>query len=145
MACDFRGDYDMLSRFLYPSIPAGQIKAYIDDLCAWGLVIRQQSGRYTVTQRFIEPPATLMEQVRRLNRDWILHAAEALMNLPGDKRHMSTMLLSVTPEACTAITQKVERFRQEIWDIVQQDAREPSCVMQLNLQYFPRSKAKERP
>jgi uncharacterized protein (TIGR02147 family) len=67
------------------------------------------------------------------------------MNLPGDKRHMSTMLLSVTPEACTAITQKVERFRQEIWDIVQQDAREPSCVMQLNLQYFPRSKAKERP
>jgi uncharacterized protein (TIGR02147 family) len=144
MACDFRGDYEMLSNFIYPPVPAGQLKGYIDDLCAWGLVIRQPSGRYTVTQRFIEPPATLMEQLRQLNRDWILHAAEALMKLPGDKRHMSTMLLSVTPEACRTIAQKVEQFRQEIWNIVQEDANEPSCVMQLNMQYFPRSKAKER-
>jgi uncharacterized protein (TIGR02147 family) len=145
MACDFRGDCEMLSDFLYPPVPAAQVQSTIDDLCAWGLVIRQPSGRYTVTQRFVEPPATLMEQVRQLNRDWILHAAEALMRLPGDKRHMSTMVLSVTPEACKTIGQKIEQFRQEIWDIVKQDGSEPSCVMQLNLQYFPRSKAKERP
>ena len=63
MACDFRGDYEMLSNFIYPTIPAGQLKTYIDNLYAWGLVIKQPSGRYTVTQRFIEPPATLMEQV----------------------------------------------------------------------------------
>jgi uncharacterized protein (TIGR02147 family) len=132
----------MLSKFIYPTIPASQLKTYIDDLCAWGIVIKQPSGRYTVTHRFFEPPATLMEQVRQLNREWILHAAEALMVLPAEKRHMSTMLLSVTPEACKTIARKVEQFRQEIWNIVQQDADEPSCVMQLNMQYFPRSKTR---
>jgi uncharacterized protein (TIGR02147 family) len=142
MASDFRGDYDALSEFIYPPLPPAMVKACIDDLCSWGLVIRQQSGRYTVTQRFVEPPATLMEQVRQLNREWILHAAEALMKLPADKRHMSTMLLSVTPEACKTIAQKVEQFRQEVWKIVEEDTNEPSCVMQLNMQYFPRSKKK---
>jgi uncharacterized protein (TIGR02147 family) len=105
-------------------------------------VIIQPSGRYTVTQRFVEPPATLMEQVKQLNREWILHAAEALMRLPADKRHMSTMLLSLSPEACRTIGNKIERFRQEIWDVVEQDKEEPSCVMQLNMQYFPRSKTR---
>jgi uncharacterized protein (TIGR02147 family) len=142
MSCDFRGDCDFLSEFIYPPIPPAMVKACVDDLCSWGLVIRQQSGRYTVTQRFVEPPATLMEQVRQLNREWILHAAEALMKLPADKRHMSTMLLSVTPQACKTIAQKVEQFRQEVWKIVEDDANEPSCVMQLNMQYFPRSKKK---
>jgi uncharacterized protein (TIGR02147 family) len=144
MACDFRGDYEQLSEFISPAIPPGVLKTHIEDLCSWGLVIRQQSGRYTVTQRFVEPPSTLMEQVRQLNREWILHAAEALMRLPADKRHMSTMLLSLSPEACRTIGKKIEQFRQELWDVVEQDKEEPSCVMQLNMQYFPRSKAKNR-
>ncbi len=142
MACDFRGDYEMLSNFLFPSIPASQLKTYVDDLCNWGLVIRQESGRYTVTQRFIEPSVTLMEQVRQLNREWILQATEALMKLPADKRHVSTMLLSASPAACKTIAQRIEDFRQEMWRIVQDDIEEPSCIMQLNIQYFPRSKAR---
>ena len=65
MSCDFRGDFDGLSDFIYPSIPAADIKDRLDDLLTWGLVIRRESGRYTVTQRFVEPPATLMEQVKQ--------------------------------------------------------------------------------
>lgn len=145
MCLDFRGDFDRLSDFIYPSIPAAEIKELLDDLVEWGLVIRQESGRYTVTQRYVEPPATLMEQVRQLNRQWILHAAEALMKLPSEKRHMSTMLLSATPSACKKIAEKIEQFRQEVWDIVRDEPDDPSCIMQLNLQYFPRSRKKERP
>ena len=145
MSCNFRGDFDRLSDFIYPSVPAGEIKGLLDDLVEWGLVIRQESGRYTVTQRFVEPPATLMEQVKQLNREWILQAAEALMKLPSEKRHMSTMLLSTTPAACKKISEKIEQFRQEVWNIVRDDKNDPSCIMQLNLQYFPRSRKKERP
>ncbi len=145
MSCDFRGDFDRLSDFVYPTIPAAEIKKLLDDLLEWGLVIRQESGRYTVTQRFVEPPATLMEQVKQLNREWILHSAEALMKLPPEKRHMSTMLLSTTPSVCKKIAEKIEQFRQEVWNIVRDDKDDPSCVMQLNLQYFPRSRKKERP
>jgi uncharacterized protein (TIGR02147 family) len=144
LACDFRGDFDRLSDFVYPSVPAAELKSRLDDMMEWGLVIRRENGRYTVTQRFIEPPATMMEQVRQLNREWIMHAAEALMKLPSEKRHMSTMLLSTTPAACKKIAEKLEAFRQEVWKIVGDDQDDPSCIMQLNLQYFPRSRKKER-
>ena len=144
LACDFKGDFDRLSDFVYPSVPAAELKARLDDMVEWGLVVRRESGRYTVTQRFIEPPATMMEQVRQLNREWIMHAAEALMKLPSEKRHISTMLLSTTPAACKKIAEKIETFRQEVWKIVTEDKDDPSCIMQLNLQYFPRSRKKER-
>jgi uncharacterized protein (TIGR02147 family) len=126
MTMDFRGDFEGLSRFLYPAIPSAQVKSAVTDLCEWGLVILQESGRYTVTQRFVEPPETLREHMR----------------LPADKRHMSTMLVSVTAKTASTIAKKVEQFRQEIWELVQQDQEQPSCIMQLNVQYFPRSKAK---
>jgi len=60
MSYDFKGDFDGLSDFIYPSIPAADIKDRLDDLLTWGLVHPRESGRYTctVTKRFVEPPAT---------------------------------------------------------------------------------------
>jgi len=143
MACDFTGDYDRLSDFIYPSIPAAHLKTYIEDLCAWGIVVKQKSGRFSVTQKLVEPPPSLKEQVRQLNREWILQAAAESIKLAPEKRHMSTMLLSTTPKTCKNISEKIEQVRQEIWSMIEADAEKPSCVMQLNIQYFPRSKIKE--
>lgn len=143
MALDFRGDYDQLSNFLFPSIPAGQLSKCIADLCEWGLVVRDEQGRYRATERFIEPPLTLREHVRQLNREWIIQAADALMRLPPETRHMSTMMISVSAATCRKISGKIDQFRDELWQLVADDAEEPSCVMQLNLQYFPRSRKRE--
>ncbi len=142
MAIDFRGDYEQLSNFLYPPIPPGQLSKCIADLCEWGLVVRGEDARYRVTQRFIEPPPTLKEHVRQLNREWIVQAAEALMRLPPESRHMSTMVISVSAATGRNISRKIEEFRNELWQMVAGDGGEPSCVMQLNLQYFPRSRKK---
>jgi len=143
MACDFRGNFEKLSVFIYPSVSSAQLQTIIEDLLKWGLVIISDNNRYLVTQRFIEPPATLREHVRQLNREWIMQAAEALMKLPAEKRHMSTMLLSITPKTCKKVAEKVEKFREEIWKMVEEDTEAPSMIMQLNLQYFPRSRKKE--
>lgn len=140
MSYDFRGDYNALSDFIYPPISPSILREYIEELCSWGMVIKQRSGRYTVTQRFIEPPETLREQIKQLNREWILHAADLLMKLPSDRRHVSTMLLSISPETAKKIAEKIEEFRDEIWRLVQNEPNNPSCIMQLNLQYLPRSK-----
>jgi uncharacterized protein (TIGR02147 family) len=145
MAIDFRGDYDQLSNFLFPPIPPAQLTRCIADLCEWGLVVRDDHARYRVTQRFIEPPPTLKENVRQLNREWIVQAADALMRLPPETRHMSTMMVSVSASTCKAISRKIEQFREELWQMVADETEEPSCVMQLNLQYFPRSRKRETP
>jgi len=143
MACDFRGDFEKLSRFLYPPMPVHQVKSIIDDLGDWGLVIRHGDGRYRVTQRFLEPPESLRMQSLQLYREWILQAADALIKLPRDARHMSTMLLSMSPGTCKKIKEKIDRIRDEIWNLIEEESDDPSCVMQLNLQYFPRSRKEE--
>ena len=143
MAVEFKGDFDQLSSFIYPAIPTGLLARFVADLCDWGLVVRGDDGRYRVLQRFIEPPPTLKEHVRRLNREWILQAADALMRLPPESRHISTMLFSTSTATCRKIAEKTELFREELWKMIAEDAEEPSCVMQLNIQYFPRSRKKE--
>jgi uncharacterized protein (TIGR02147 family) len=142
MAIDFRGDYEQLSNFLFPPIPPSQLVKCIADLCEWGLVVRGEDARYRVTRRFIEPPPTLREHVRQLNREWIVQAADALMRLPPETRHISTMMISVSPPACREISRKIDEFRDELWQLVANDGEEPSCVMQLSLQFFPRSRKK---
>jgi uncharacterized protein (TIGR02147 family) len=96
-----------------------------------------------VTETFIEPAPTLKEQLRHINREWILHGIDALMNLPAQKRHISSRLLSVSANTAKQITGKIETLRDEIWQMVKEDKNDPSCVMQLNIQYFPRTTAKK--
>jgi uncharacterized protein (TIGR02147 family) len=144
MSFDFRGNYEELAAFLVPSPQVSACKKYIRDLCDWGLVSQNSDGRYVVTDRFVEPLPTLSDDVRRINGVWIDHARDALLKLPPEKRHVSSMLLSLSAHNAKAIAEKVEKFREEIWEMVKSDTAEPECVMQLNLQYFPRSKCKGR-
>jgi uncharacterized protein (TIGR02147 family) len=144
MAMEFTGNYEDLGQFVTPPIPEAQVKKYIRDLCEWGLLRQGSDGRYEVTERFVEPPDTLREQVRQLNREWIAHALDALMKLPPDKRNMSTMLVHVSDKAAKEINDRIEKVRDDIWKLVDDDPGQASRLMQLNIQYFPRSRRKVR-
>jgi uncharacterized protein (TIGR02147 family) len=144
MACRFTGDCDVLAKFIYPSIPPSVIQKCVADLEAWGIITRGSSGVYRVVDRFLEPPETMKDLVRQMNREWILHAADALMKVPAEKRNMSSMLLALSPAACKLINEKIGQLRDEVWNLVRNDTEDPSCVMQMNIQYFPRSRTRER-
>jgi uncharacterized protein (TIGR02147 family) len=138
---DFRGDYEALGRFLEPPLPPATVRKLVDDLLEWGLARRQPDGRIKVTETFVEPPPTLGAMVRRLNREWIIQAAEAPFRFaPGD-RHVSTLLLMVSDEARDRIRDRLESFRKEILEMVAAD-QGPRSIMQLSLQYFPKSRRK---
>jgi uncharacterized protein (TIGR02147 family) len=144
MATDFRGDYDMLGRFVIPAVPAVQVKRYVRDLCDWGMVRQEQDGRYVVTDRVVEPPEKLRDQVKQINREWIIQAIDPLMKLPPDKRHISSMLVSVSAETRKAILERIESFREELWKLVRNDPADADSIMLLNIQYVPKSKRSER-
>ncbi len=142
MASDFRGDYEELGRFVRPPMPASAVKKYIRDLCDWGLLTQDSTGKYNVTSEFVEPPSTLKDLVKQINREWIVQSIDALMNLPTDKRHVSTMLLSVSGDTKKEIEKRIEKFREEVWGIVKND-QGSDRVMQLNIQFFPKSDEKD--
>lgn len=142
-AFDFRGDYDTLGGAFDPPIAPAALKKYVRDLCEWDLVRQSPEGRYTVTESFVEPPATMAALVRRLNREWILQAADAPFRYPAEERHVSTMLLMVGEATRKVLRDKIETFRQEVLQIVEKDKASASGIMQLSLQYFPKTKKRK--
>lgn len=143
IAFPLRENYDELGRFLSPPLPRHALEKIVRDLCDWGLVRRNDQGVHEVTDRFVEPPAQLMAQVQQLNLQWMHQASEALLRLPPKARHMSSMLVAVSPDTGKAIASKIEALRKEIWEMIQNDPEDARCMMQLNVQYFPRSKTRE--
>lgn len=141
-AMDFRGDYEALGGFLEPSVAAGKVKKAIRELCEWGLVRQYSSGRYRAVNKFLEPPATMTGTVKRMNRDLILQAPEALTRFPADRRHISSVILDLSEKAARRVQDKLEEFRKEVFEIAKQD-RDSSQVMQLTLIYFPKSKVRK--
>ncbi|MDB5047068.1 MAG: hypothetical protein JWO30_139 [Fibrobacteres bacterium] len=142
-AFDFRGDYESFGGVFDPPIAPGALKKYIRELCEWELVKQGPDGRYTVTEAFVEPPGTMGALVRRLNREWILQAAESLFRHSPEERHVSTLLLSVSEETRKLLREQVETFRRQVLDLVAKDKGTPSGLMQLSLQYFPKTKKRK--
>jgi hypothetical protein len=119
------------------------LKKYVRDLCEWELVYQNAEGRYIVTESFVEPPATMAALVRRLNREWILQAADAPFKFSVDDRHVSTLLLMVSEATRKIVRDKIEAFRQEVLQLVDQDKGSASGIMQLSLQFFPKTKKRK--
>jgi uncharacterized protein (TIGR02147 family) len=140
-AFGFDGDYEAFARFFDPSLAVSDLKKYVRDLCEWGLVEQDTAGRYRVTDMLVEPPETLGLQVREMNAEWIRHALGALRRIPPSERHISSMLLGVSRENRRRILERIEEFRSEIAEMVEHDDN-PEVVMQLGMQWFPKSKVK---
>lgn len=144
MVLDFYGDYKELAEFIIPRLSITSVRKCVKDLLAWKLIKKDDTGRYVVTRKFIEPAETLSAQNREMNREWIRQAEAALVNLDADERNISSMLVNVSTEVRDNINLKIEQFQQEVWDLVRNDQKKAECLMLLNTQYLPKSQVKEK-
>lgn len=144
MVIEYTGDPNQIAKFLVPTIPANIVKKLVKDLVDWKIMAIGDDGRYRVTDKFVEPSPKLTAQVRQTNKEWLKQAQEALMLQSVDERHISSMLLSVSEKVREDILDKIETFRNEVWDMVQNDSRDPDSVMLLNLQFIPKSKKRKK-
>jgi len=135
--CDFRGNFEILAKFLHPSLPVYLVKKMVADLVAWGLVQKNQNNKYQVTSRFVEPPPTLNQLVRRLNQAWLQQAGESIHNLPPEARHVSSILMGISKVTRKTILSKLHNFQEEIFKLIQED-QNPETLVQLSMAFFPR-------
>jgi uncharacterized protein (TIGR02147 family) len=142
--CDFRGDFGKLGAFLDPPVTGRVVKPLVEDLCAWGMVVRAKNGSYSVTSKNIIPPPTLNQMVRKLNAEWISHAAQSLQKFGPDDRHVATLLLAAGPKTREKMRERIEAFRQEMIELSNSD-NECDSVMQLSTQFFPKTIIREKP
>jgi uncharacterized protein (TIGR02147 family) len=135
---NFKGDYNQLGHFMSPPLQPAKVQAMVKDLLDWGIIKKTSSGRFVVSDRFVEPAPGMTEQIRNLNRNWIKQSAEAIDRFLPEQRHISTILLTVSESTAQTIQKKIEQFRQEVFELIQNDDN-PERIMQLSLQYFPKS------
>ncbi len=140
---DFRGNYEELARFIRPPLPVNTVKRCVRELCEWGLVQQSADGKYTVANRNQEPAASMNDLVKRLNREWVIQAADALFTYSKTERHISSGLLSVSQNTAQEIFKRIDAFREEIIDLARREEN-PEQVLQFNIQLFPRTAARAR-
>lgn len=134
---EFRGEYQKLADYIRPTITYSIVKKIVRDLCEWKLVEQNSTGRYIVTSKFLEPSPTMKEQVRSLNRVWLNQAEEALVNIPANQRHISTVLLNIDEEKHKKVLEKINTLRKEIFKLVE-EVKKPTRTMQMSMVYFPK-------
>lgn len=137
MIIDFYGDYAQIAKLLRPLIPANLVKTMVNELVQWNLVTINCKGKYEVSDNFVEPSPLLNEQVRITNRQWITLAQEAIHSVDKEKRHISSMLLSVSEQTKKEIFDKIKNFKQDLWNLVKNDTQKASEIMLVNIQYVP--------
>ncbi len=143
MVLEYTGDPTQIAQFLIPKIPATVIKKLVNDLLAWNIIGIGEDNKYYATDKFIEPSPKLTAQLKQAHKEWLKQAQEALMSMPADERHISSMLMSVSENLREEINKKIEEFRNEIWEMVKNDSHNPDCIMLLNTQFLPKSKKRK--
>lgn len=139
---DFRGNYDELAKFIRPAVPVGTLKKCVRDLCEWGLLTQNTDGRYQPSHKNQEPAPSMGDLVKRLNREWVMQAADALFAYSKEERYIYSALLTVGAKTFKEIQQRIDKFREEIIELAKGEEK-PDRVMQFNIQHFPRSHVKE--
>jgi uncharacterized protein (TIGR02147 family) len=142
MVFDFRGNYDALARFIRPAIPLATVKKCVRDLCEWGLLKQDAEGRYRPTYQHQEPAPSMGDLVKRLNKEWVVQAADALFTHTKEERYIYSALLAINEKTYHEIMQTMDKFREQIVELAK-PSENPDRVMQFNIQYFPRTQIKE--
>jgi len=135
---EFRGEYNAFAARFNPPIALPLLKRCLRDLCEWGLVQVDETGRYQPTAEMVEPPQTLSHLVHELNKTWLTHAREAAERIPRNQRHFSTMLVTVSQQRYEEIQERIEAFRREILQLAENDPA-PERLAQLSVQFFSRT------
>jgi len=136
----FSGDCDRLARMLQPSISANEAKQAIALLERLGLVKRDISGVYSLTDALI---STGYEAGSLCINNFVFNALElakcAMDGFDRQERNFSWVSLSASSKSYDSIVEELRECRRRVMNIVVNDKR-PDRAYLFNFQLFPLSK-----
>jgi uncharacterized protein (TIGR02147 family) len=137
-------DYRLIARSLSPSIRPEYAQKALKVLKKLGFIIKDKNGYL----KPVQPTITTGEEIRSLyvanfQRTMMDLAKEAIDLYPAAQRDVSTLTLSVSNKTFKDIKDEIVSFRKKILGMAEKD-QDMHGVCQLNLQFFPLSKFKER-
>lgn len=126
-ACDFRGDFEKLSRFIWPAMPVQAVKKCVLELCEWGLVEQDANSVYRLPGGQALPWEADQETME-------MHVH------PPQGGHFTSDVIPVSERTWRRMMERLALTREEILEWVKQEpSPQPGRVAQLNLHLLPRS------
>jgi uncharacterized protein (TIGR02147 family) len=141
---DFQEDPKWIAAELRPAITPAEAKAALRTLLELGLLVHDPaSGRIARG----EPTLTTEHEVRALgagnfHRQMLERAAAAIEDVPRELRDLAALTVCVSPETAALVKQRIHQFREALTELCDADTR-GAVVYQLNVQWFPLSRATE--
>jgi uncharacterized protein (TIGR02147 family) len=128
-------DYTAMAQRIAFHVTPGEIKRSVQLLLRLGMLVRNHDGTFRQSNPLLSTgPGTTDVAAAQYHFDAIARAAEALQELPPEKREIVGMTVGVNRKAFEKIRKKMWDVRQEILAIADEQGAEE--VYQVNMQLF---------
>jgi len=128
-----------LAEELVPSTTEQVVKNTLHRLLAMGM-IRQEEGRWVVTDYFVEPGDGIGKlAIRNHQREILRLASEALERHPPEDRYVASATFSIDPDDLDEARARMKSLRDSLLRL-SESARSPGIVMNLALALHPVTK-----
>ncbi|MBN1760197.1 MAG: TIGR02147 family protein [Chitinispirillaceae bacterium] len=134
---DFKGDFALLGKQLYPQISAKEARESVRLLIELNLIKKDTSGRYRLT----ETAVTTGEEWRSVaiaayQEETIRLSHEAIERHDRSSRDVSTVTMNIGAADFEEIRERITEFRRSIISFVN-ESTDPDRTYQFNIQLFP--------
>lgn len=136
---DFKQDYSLLGRCVYPEITEREAKNAITTLEKLGLIRKQEDSTcYEQTDKAIVNNSSRLGlmAVRKFNKTMIEHALNAVESVPVEKRHISGITVGISKQMYEIIQSEIIAFKDRLVTLANRSEKN-SGVYQINIQLFP--------
>lgn len=137
----FQEDPRWIAARLRRKVKGRDVEHALHVLKRLGLIVRNDDGRLVQSDAAVTtPPEVTSFELVKFQRIMLDDAKEALLNVPQARRDISTVTVPIPLSSLPKIKQRIQAFREEILDFINQGDDQYDAVYQLNLQLFPLTK-----
>jgi uncharacterized protein (TIGR02147 family) len=133
----FKGDYARLAASVNPRITPRQAKRSVELMRKLGLICKDTTGRYAITEKSIATPREVVTLATlNFHKESAELALRALTTMPREQRNFSCVTLGISRKAYERICEEIREFRAKLVQIAEADVA-ADTVYQVNFQCFP--------
>ena len=132
-----------LAHNCYPEVTAAAVRQSLDFMLRTDFLKKVGEDAYVQTDKVVTGSSEAIPlALRSMNRQMSQLAAEAVDNVPPEKRHVTGVTLGMSESTYMWLVQKLEDLRQQVVAMAAKE-KDYEKVYRLNLQLFPLTKGKE--
>jgi uncharacterized protein (TIGR02147 family) len=145
IAMDFKENFKKLGQAAIPAISEAEARQSVKLLAELGFIQKNGDGTYSKTSAVLTTgPQVRSVAIANYHKVMMQRASESIERFSAVQRDISSLTLSVSPQAFAAIIARIQDFRKEILELSEMDENRQK-VVQLNLQLFPLSNSFDKP